>query len=63
MSSSYYPHSNGRAEVAVKSAKRMLQDNVGPNGMINSDRVACAVLQYHNTPLQDGTMTGLPQKF
>ena len=57
MSSSYYPQSNGRAEVAVKSAKRMLQDNVGPNGMINSDRVACAVLQYHNTPLQDGTMS------
>ena len=57
ISSSYYPQSNGRAEVGVKSAKRMLQDNIGPNGTINNDKVACAVLQYHNTPLQDGAMS------
>ena len=57
VSSPYYPQSNGRAEAAVKSAKRMLRDNVGRHGSINNDRVACAVLQYHNTPLQDGPMS------
>ena len=56
-SSPYYPQSNGRAELAVKSAKRMLRDNVNPNGTIHNDRVACSVLQYHNTPLQDGFMS------
>ena len=56
-SSPYYAQGNGRAEAGVKSAKRMLQDNVGPNGSIDSDKVACAVLQYHNTPLQDGAMS------
>ena len=32
VSSAYYPKSNGRAEVAVKSAKRLLRSNVGPTG-------------------------------
>ena len=34
LSSAYHPRSNGRAEVAVKSMKRLLQDNVGPSGEI-----------------------------
>lgn len=58
VSSPYYAQSNGRAEVAVKSAKRMLRDNVNPmNGTLDNNKVACAVLQYHNTPLQDGPMS------
>ncbi len=57
LSSSYYPQSNGRAEVGVKTAKRLLRDNTGPLGSINNNKVACAVLQYHNTPLQDGPMS------
>ena len=57
VSSPYYAQSNGRAEVAVKSAKRMLRDNVNTNGTVNNDKVARAVLQYHNTPLQDGPMS------
>ena len=56
LSSSYYPQSNGRAELAVKSAKRMLRENTS-NGGLDNDKVACAVLQYHNTPLQDGPMS------
>merc|ERR1712082_202861 len=32
LSSAYYPHSNCRAELAVKTAKRLLRDNMGPGG-------------------------------
>ena len=32
LSSAYHSQSNGRAEVAVKSIKRLLEDNLGPNG-------------------------------
>ena len=32
LSSAYNPHSNSRTELAVKSAKRLLQDNVLPDG-------------------------------
>ena len=55
-SSPYYPQSNGRAELAVKSAKRMLRDNVNPDGTLENEKVACAVLQYHNTQLQNSPM-------
>jgi hypothetical protein len=51
-SSAYYAQSNGRAELAVKVAKRLLCGNSGPNGDIDNDRVARALLQYRNTPLQ-----------
>ena len=50
-SSSYYPQSNGRAELAVKTAKRILTGNC-VNGDVDNDRVARALLQYRNTPLQ-----------
>ena len=53
VSSSYYPQSNGRAELAVKTAKRLLRENIAPNGDLNTDRAARAILQYRNTPLQD----------
>ena len=50
LSSAYFPQSNGRAELAVKATKRLLEDNVGPNGELNSDKVVCALLQQRNTP-------------
>ena len=53
LSSAHYPQSNGRAEVAVKSAKRMLRGNIGASGSLNSDKVSLALLQYLNTPLRD----------
>ena len=53
LSSAYYPQSNGRAEVAVKSAKRLLRTNVGPNGSLNTDRFLRAILQLRNTPDPD----------
>ena len=51
-SSAAYPQANGRAELAVKSSKRTLMDNVGPYGIIDTDKVSKALLQYRNTPLK-----------
>ena len=50
LSSAYNPRSNGRAEVAVKSMKRLLQDNVKPDGQIDSESYVRAILQFRNTP-------------
>ena len=52
LSSAYYPQSNGRAEAAVKSLKRLLMENTGPKGTINTDKIAKALLQHRNTPLR-----------
>ena len=51
-SSSYFAHSNTRAEVAVKSGKRMIRDNIGQDGKV-TDKFVRAILQYRNTPLPD----------
>ena len=51
-----FPHANTRAELAVKSAKRLLRDNVSPNGSLDNVAVTRAVLTYRNTPDRD---TGL----
>ena len=53
LSSAYLPHSNCRPEIAVKSGKRLLRDNVGPGGTLDNDRFMRAVMQYRNTPMQD----------
>ena len=50
MSSAYFPQSNGRAELAVKTAKRLLQENTSRSGHLNTDQVTRALLQYRNTP-------------
>lgn len=53
-SSAHFPQSNGRAEAAVKSAKRLLRDNTTPGGSLDTDRFPKALLQYLNTPLREG---------
>ena len=53
VSSAYLPRSNGRAEVAVKSAKRLLRSNVGPSGSLNNDNFLRAMLTLRNTPDTD----------
>ena len=52
-SSAYLPQSNGRAEVAVKTAKRLLRSNIGPDGSLNTDNFLRAMLQLRNTPDPD----------
>ncbi|XP_045130529.1 uncharacterized protein K02A2.6-like [Portunus trituberculatus] len=51
ISSSHYAQSNGRAEAAVKSAKRLLRGNTTRGGSLDTDSIARAILQYLNTPL------------
>ncbi len=58
ISSAYYPQSNGRAEAAVKSVKRILLGNVNSStGELDTDAAARAIMTHRNTPAQD---TGIP---
>ena len=50
LSSVAFPHSNARAEIGVKTVKRMLMDNTGPHGQLNTDNFQRAMLMYRNTP-------------
>ena len=49
-SAAYNPQSNGRAELAVKSTKRLLEENIGSDGNLNTDEFIQAMLIYRNTP-------------
>ena len=53
VSSDYFPHSNLRAETAIKTAKRLLTDNTKSDGSPDWDKVMRAVMQHRNTPLND----------
>lgn len=52
VASVHFPQSNGRAEAAVKSAKRLLRTNTGAGGSLGADKALVALLQYLNTPLR-----------
>ena len=43
------PHANCRAEIGVKTVKRMLMDNLSPNGSLDTDKFQKAMLAYRNT--------------
>ena len=49
LSSVANPHSNNRAEVAVKTCKKMLMANTGPTGSLNVDAFQRAMLIYRNS--------------
>ena len=51
-SPTYYSQSKSRAELAVKTAKRLLRDNTSGSGELDTDCVTRALLQYRNTPLR-----------
>ena len=53
VSSVGFPHANCRAEVAVKTAKRLLRTHVSPTGNVNTLEITKAMLQYRNTPDRD----------
>ena len=53
VSSEYNPHSNLRAESAVKTSKRTLMTSTRSDGSPDWDRVARAFLQHRNTPIKD----------
>ena len=53
LSSAYHPHSNLRAELGVKVVKRMLRENTSPQGGLDTDKFARALLAYRNTPCKD----------
>ena len=52
-SSAHFPQSNGRAEVAVKTAKRILLGNIDSSGNLDTVRFCRGLLAYRNTPQQD----------
>ena len=50
VSSAYYARSNKRAEVGVKSAKRLVRDNLLPDGGLDCDKLSRALLIHRNNP-------------
>ena len=51
-----FPHSNSKAEGCVKLIKRIIRDNLGRNGNLDTDSLLAALLNFRNTPDRD---TGL----
>ena len=47
------PHADSRAELGVKTVKRMLRDNVSRTGELDRAKFSRAILQLRNTPDRD----------
>ena len=57
VSSAYFAQSNGRAEAAVKSVKRLLQTATSPCGSLDTDAFMTAMLAHRNTPDQESGLS------
>ena len=53
LSSTYYPRSNSRAEVAVKFMKRLIKGYTGNKDSTGTAKIVPALLQHYNTLLRD----------
>ena len=53
LSSVAFPHSNCRAEIGVKTAKRIISNNTDCDGGLDVDCFRRAILSYRNTPCPD----------
>ena len=58
ISSVAFPHSNCRSELAVKSSKRLIRENVGSRGELDCDKFDRALLQQRNTPIHNQSLAG-----
>ena len=50
LSSVAFPHSNTRVELGIKMCKRLLMENTGADGELDTDKFQCTMLNYRNTP-------------
>ena len=53
LASAYHPHSNQRAELGTKIAKRLIRENTDQSGSLDNDSFARSMLNYRNTPCRD----------
>ena len=51
------PHTNCRAELGVKTMKRMIRENIGSDGNLRTSKFVRAMLQYKNTPSRNWGMS------
>ena len=56
VATAYNPHSNMRVETAVKTVKRLVAQNTGSKGYLDTDALVLALLQYRKR--QTGTWEG-----
>ena len=50
LTSAYHPRADLRAELGVRIAKRIIPENKGPGGTLDTDIVTRVLLTYRNTP-------------
>ena len=50
VSFAYYPNANKTTEVAVQSTKRLVIENLGPGGNVDTDKFARTLLAHRNNP-------------